>query len=318
MKQLPDKIQVGISGCLLGEKVRFDGGHKRDKYICDILGDVFEFVSVCPEVDIGMSTPRPPIRLVGDPESPRLVGVKDPSLDVTDDMQRYAKNKVKEFDNLSGYILKRASPSCGMERVKVYRKNMPSKQGRGLFAQALMTAYPILPIEEEGRLNDPILRENFLERVFIYRRWQQLMANGLSKKRLVEFHTAHKLTLLAHHTPSYQRLGQLIANLTIAPLATIAPDYITDLMTTLKRYRATRRKQTNVLHHCMGYLKRDISPDDKQELSTLIMDYHEGKVPLVVPITLLQHHFRRYPNSYMAQQTYLCPYPKEFMLRCLV
>jgi len=315
---LPKTIQIGISSCLLGMNVRFDGGHKKDRFICQTLGDYFEFIAVCPEVEVGLGVPRPTIRLIGDSKNPQVVGVKDPSIDITDKLKKYSEKRVKQFKTLSAYILKSKSPSCGMERVRVYQaKGIPSKMGVGVFAKALMQAYPQLPVEEEGRLNDPRLRENFIERIFIYRRWQELMDSGLTKQKLVAFHSQIKYTLMAHNVKVYQELGQMVANLANKNLKSLATEYVVILMQTLKRV-ASNKRHSNVLQHCLGYLKNSISKEDKQELMDAIDQYRLGFVPLIVPITLLKHHFRRFPNDYMSKQSYLNPYPREFMLRNMI
>lgn len=307
-------IRIGISACLLGEAVRFDGNHKLDAYIVGTLGQYFQFVPICPEVGIGLGVPRPPIRLVGDPQRPRAVGVKDPTVDVTAALEAFGRAKAAELGAVSGYILKARSPSCGMERVKVYRADGGLPQsGAGLFARELMAELPLLPVEEEGRLGDPVLRENFIQRVFAYRRWQELAARGLTPAALVEFHTAHKLVVMAHGTEHYRRLGRLVAAAGTRASAELAGEYITGFMAAL-RHRATRKRHTNVLHHLMGYLKNTLERDDKAELLECIEHYRLGELPLVVPLTLLRHHFRRHPHPYVEKQVYLHPHPPELML----
>jgi uncharacterized protein YbgA (DUF1722 family)/uncharacterized protein YbbK (DUF523 family) len=309
------RIRIGISSCLLGEQVRFDGNHKHDHYLSGTLGAVFEFVPVCPEVAIGMGVPRPTIHLVGTPEAPRLVGVKVEGLDVTDKMLAYGQRTARKLGDLSGYIFKSKSPSCGMERVKLYDgKGGGSKQGIGLYAREIMNAHPLLPVEEEGRLGDPLLRDNFLERVFIYHRWQELTAQRLTPKALVAFHTRHKLALMAHGTEAYRALGRLVAAAGKRPIRELADEYIAQLMHALKQ-RATARRHTNVLMHVMGYLKNQLDRDDKQELLEIIEAYRQDRIPRIVPITLLKHHFRKFPNDYIAGQSYLNPDPLELKLR---
>ena len=310
-----DKIRVGISSCLLGFEVRFDKGHKRDSYINGTLSEYFEFVPVCPEMAIGLGTPREPIRLVGDADRPRAVGVKTAGLDVTEALEAYGLQMSRELHDISGYILKRASPSCGMERVKLYHANrMPRGHTSGVYARVFMHAQPLLPVEEEGRLSDPILRENFIQRVFVYHRWQGLEAQGMTPARLVDFHTRHKLMVMAHSQAALQRLGRLVARAGSEPLEELAQTYVTELMETLKR-RARRKQHANVLMHLMGYLKRALDTEDKAEMLETVAAYRLGQVPLVVPITLLRHHFRRHPAPYVQDQYYLEPHPKELMLR---
>jgi uncharacterized protein YbgA (DUF1722 family)/uncharacterized protein YbbK (DUF523 family) len=309
-------IKVGISACLLGSPVRFNGGHKESRLCSETLARHFEFVPVCPEVAIGLGTPREPIRLVGDPLSPRAVGTVHPELDVSEALTAYGKQIAAELTDISGYILMQKSPSCGMERVKVYQANGHPIDGggSGLFAHALMQERPDLPIEEDGRLNDPVLRENFLTRVFAYAEWHRLLDAGLTRKALVEFHSRYKYQLMATAPVQYKALGRLVATVGNEPLDTFAPAYFSQLMCALKK-TASRGTHSNVLQHLSGYLKKDIGSEDKQELQRLIDQYREGIVPLVVPLTLLKHHFRRHPDRYIASQVYLQPHPEDLSLR---
>jgi len=309
-------IKIGISSCLLGNPVRFNGGHKESRLCSETLAHHFEFVPVCPEVAIGLGTPREPIRLVGDPDSPRAVGTKHPELDVTEALTAYGKRIAAELTDVSGYILMQKSPSCGMERVKVYQANGHPVEGggSGLFAHALMQARPDLPIEEDGRLNDPVLRENFLTRIFAYAEWQRLLEAGLTRKRLVEFHSRYKYQLMATDPLQYKALGQRVATVGNTPLEAFAPAYFSQLMSALKT-TASRGTHSNVLQHLSGYLKRDLEREDKQELQRLIAQYRQGIVPLVVPLTLLKHHFRRHPDRYIANQAYMQPHPEDLSLR---
>lgn len=315
-RQSTAPIRVGISACLLGQEVRFDRGHKRDRYITDTLGKFFEWVPVCPEVEMGLGTPRETLRLVGDPEAPRLVFAKKGE-DQTELMRAWATSRLDRLAkaNLSGYILKSDSPSCGMERVRVYRSSgIPSKDGVGIFARALMDRFPLLPVDEEGRLHDLPLRENFVERVFCYRRWRDLVAGGITRGKLVAFHTAHKLLLLAHSPKHYTELGRLVANGKALSPKELEGRYGELFMAGLT-VKATAKKHTNVMHHILGYLKRDLDARDKAELLTVINDYYRGFVPLVVPLTLLKHHLTRVNVPYLQDQIYLNPHPKELMLR---
>lgn len=311
-------IRLGISSCLLGQRVRFDGNHKCDTYITRTLGRYFEFVPVCPEVAVGLGVPRQPIRLIGDPAAPRAVGVRDTSRDVTDELTAYGRRIARELvdkGTVSGYILKGKSPSCGMQRVKVFPgKGRTPGSGRGIYAAALMEAHPPLPVEEEGRLADPLLRENFIERVCAYRRWQDMADAGLSAARLIEFHTVHKLSIMAHGPEHYRRLGRLVSRLTRASVRTRADEYIQGFMEAL-RHRATRKRHAKVLMHLAGYLKRELDGADKAELLAVIDAYRMGRVPLCVPVTLLRHHFCRHPHPYVERQVYLSPHPQELMLR---
>ena len=313
------KLTLGISACLLGEEVRYDGGHKRNRYVMNNLVHYFDFIPVCPEVAIGMSIPRPPIHLKGELDNIRVVGVDDNSLDVTDQLVAYGKDQANKLQHIAGYILKSASPSCGMERVKRYtgENKQPMKDASGAYAQAFMQENPLLPVEEEGRLQDPVLRENFIERIFVYYRWQTFLQNQPTIGKLVEFHAQHKYALLAHGQDGYKELGQLVANHQKLPAEVVLTEYGIKLMQYFK-IRATRKNNTNVLQHIQGYLKEQIDTHDKQELNEVIDQYRTGLVPLIVPITLLRHHFRKYPNEYIQQQTYMNPYPQELMLRNLI
>lgn len=312
-------IQVGISSCLLGREVRFDGGHKKDAFINRVLGEYFELVPFCPEVEIGLGVPRDPIRLERRDGAVRVVGVKQPELEVSELLYGYGCRMAGENRGLSGYILKSKSPSCGMERVKVYNaaSGVPTADGVGEYARALMDQWPELPVEEEGRLNDPVLRENFIERVFVYKRWQNIVAEGLTAARIVDFHARHKLMIMAHSQQAYRALGRLVADCGSEPAASFGERYIGELMNAL-RIPASRRNHANVLKHVQGYLKERIDAEDKQELNEIIERYRTGEVPLVVPITLLNHHFRRHPDEYMSKQLYLNPHPPELMLRNLI
>ncbi|QKK10925.1 MAG: DUF523 and DUF1722 domain-containing protein [Pseudomonadota bacterium] len=311
-----EKIRIGISQCLLGDRVRFDGNHKHDRYITDTLGQFFEFVPVCPEVAVGLGIPREPIRLEGDVHAPRAVGVRDRSIDPTASLLRYGRQTARDLHDISGYILKSKSPSCGMERVKVYHAGGggSSSKGVGLFVAGFRERQPLLPMEEEGRLCDPVLRENFIERVFAYRRWQELVASRLTAAKLVQFHADHKLSLMAHGAAPLKALGQIVATAGKGPLGALAAAYHAGFMAAMTR-RATRKRHTNVLQHMAGYLKKALDAGDRAELQTVIDEYRLGQVPLVVPLTLLKHHFRRFPDPYIARQVYLNPHPKELVLR---
>ncbi len=309
------RIRIGISSCLLGQKVRYDGNHQHDSFLTGTLGRFFEWVPVCPEVAIGLGVPRPPIRLTGSPAAPRAVGVKDASIDVTDKLAAYGRKQARALDGISGYVFKSKSPSCGMERVKVYQHaGAPAARGRGIYADAFLAAQPWLPAEEEGRLGNPLLRENFIERVFVYRRWQELLARGLTAGRLGEFHARHKLALMAHDVEACRALGRWVAQARSRHLTTLAQDYISRLMEALKR-PSTPARHANVLMHLMGYLKNNLDAADKAELLELIHAYRRGETLRVAPLTLLLHHFRLQPDVYIAGQTYLHPDPRELLLR---
>jgi uncharacterized protein YbgA (DUF1722 family)/uncharacterized protein YbbK (DUF523 family) len=309
-------IRLGVSACLLGSPVRFDGGHKRDPFLTDVLGRYVEWVPVCPEVELGMEAPREALRLTGSGREIRLVTTRT-GRDFSVSMRRYASHRLEELagDDLCGYILKKDSPSCGLERVKVYGSGgVPERSGRGLFAAALVERFPALPVEEEGRLNDPRLRENFIERVFAYRRLRDLFRPRWTQGDLVAFHTAHKLTLLAHAPEAYRRLGRLVANGTTRGRHELRDAYWTGFMDAL-RALATPRRHANVLQHMLGYFKRTLDRVSRAELLALTECYAAGQVPLVVPLTLFRHHIRRNREPYLAGQVYLDPHPAELMLR---
>ena len=311
-----DALRIGISACLLGHEVRFDGGHKRDRFLTDTFGRFVEWVSVCPEVEAGFGTPREAMRLVDDAGRLRLVTVKT-GVDLTGRMERFARQRVRAAggEDLSGYVLKKDSPSCGVERVKVYDQHaVPSRSGQGLFAAALCARYPHLPVEEEGRLSDPRLRDNFVERVFAYRRLRGLFAGRWTVGSLVRFHTAHKLTLMAHSVTAYRELGRLVAAAKTAKRSDLQDDYTRGFMTALAAI-ATPRRHTNVLQHMAGYFKKALDEGGKAELQATIEEYRTGLVPLIVPLTLLRHHVRHHDVAYLAGQTYLEPHPRELMLR---
>jgi uncharacterized protein YbgA (DUF1722 family)/uncharacterized protein YbbK (DUF523 family) len=309
------RIRLGVSSCLLGESVRYDGGHKRDAFVRDVLGPFVEWVPVCPELESGLGVPRPPMRLVRDGDAVRLVEIAG-GRDHTRTLERWASTRLRSLRalELCGYVLKKDSPSCGMERVKVYGNGMPQRVGAGIYARALQRAFPNLPVEEEGRLHDPELRENFIERVFAYARLRALFRGGFGRGRVVAFHTAHKLQLMAHSPAAYRDLGQRVAELSGSPRSAFRGRYAVGFMAALARI-ATRGRNANVLQHCAGHFKRELGADSRAELAALIEDYRRGLVPLVVPITLIRHHTRQHGVAYLAGQTYLEPHPKELMLR---
>lgn len=311
-----ETIRIGISTCLLGEPVRWDGGHKRDAFLADQLAPFVEWVPVCPELEIGLGVPRETIRLERRAGALHLVASRS-GTDHTARMRSYAERKVRELERLDlcGYVLKKSSPSCGLERVPVRNEmGMPEKNGRGLFAQALLDGAPSLPVEEEGRLNDPRLRENWIERIFAYRRLRSLLGSRFSVGELVRFHTAHKLQIMAHAPKDYAALGRLVAVAKTLPHAVLRDRYAAGFMAALRPI-ATPRRHVNVLHHVLGHFRGILDAPARHELVALIDDYGRGLVPLIVPITLVRHHVRRLGVAYLAGQIYLEPHPKELMLR---
>jgi len=311
-----EKIKLGISTCLLGENVRFDGGHKLDRYLTDTLGQYVEYIPVCPEVECGFGIPRESFRLVGDPEHPRLITTRT-NQDHTERMAAWAKKRTDELEreDLCGFIFKSGSPSSGMERVKIYDYNgVPSKIGIGIFARIFMDHFPLLPVEEEGRLHDPRLRENFIERLFALKRWRDELKEKPSLKALVAFHTRNKLLLLAHSPQHHRQMGKLVAGGKELPLKELYARYQEIFLEAL-RLKTTNKKHTNVLMHMLGYFKGQLSGDEKQELRELIEQYRLEALPLVVPMTLMSHYVRKYDETYLKDQTYLQPHPAELHLR---
>lgn len=303
MKQ--NEIVIGVSSCLMGQKVRFDANHKEHRYITRELSKRFSFLPICPEMAIGLGTPRTPIHLVGDEKNQRAVNIRDNSIDVTTQLVEFGKSKADQLKHVSGYIFKKGSPSCGLFNVKIYKSpDHVVHSGTGIYAKQIIDANPLLPVEEEGRLNDAQLKANFLQRVEVFHRWQQLVENGISKKALIEFHTRHKFMVLAHCETTYRDMGRLIASIGNNDLKSIANAYVEMLMSGLKK-PATRGKHTNVLEHLIGYFKRHLDSQDKHELQKLVQEYRSGEVPRVVLLTMLKHYLRKFPSNYVNRQHYL-------------
>jgi uncharacterized protein YbgA (DUF1722 family)/uncharacterized protein YbbK (DUF523 family) len=310
------KIPIGISTCLLGENVRYNGGHALDRFLRDTLGKYVLYVPVCPEVECGFGIPRETFRLVGDPKEPRLV-TSHTGVDHTERMEAWARKRVEELENdgLCGFIFKSDSPSSGMERVKVYdEKGVPRKIGAGVFARIFMEHFPLTPVEEDGRLHDPILRENFIDRIFTYRRYREAMEGEKHMGNLVEFHTMNKLLLMAHSPKHLQQMGQLVAHAKQLSKKEFITQYEKLLMEAMSLKPSTA-KHTNVLQHIMGYFKKDLSTDEKQELLEVVDEYRKGLIPLIVPVTLMNHYVRKYDEAYLKEQVYLNPHPLELQLR---
>ncbi len=313
---MEEKIKVGVSSCLLGNRVRYDGGHKHDRYITDMLANYFQFVPVCPEVECGLPVPREAMHLKGDPDQPRLVTTRS-SVDHTDKMQKFCDVKIRELENeqLCAFIFKKDSPSSGLFRVKVYgNSGQAQKKGRGLFASAVVNRFPLLPVEEEGRLHDANLRENFIERVYCYYRWQSFLEHEPDYKKLVQFHTRHKLQLMAHSPKHLAQMGRLVAAGKNMPRDQLLEQYQESLAEAMA-LKATVKKNVNVLYHIMGHFKTFLTGDEKTELSEVIEKYARFMIPLVVPLTLVGHYVRKYKDSYLQDQVYLEPHPAELMLR---
>jgi uncharacterized protein YbgA (DUF1722 family)/uncharacterized protein YbbK (DUF523 family) len=309
-------LRLGISRCLLGDEVRFDGGHKQDRFLTDVLGRYVEWVPVCPEVEAGLGTPREAMRLVGSPHCPRLMTITSKH-DHTEAMETMVEGRLDSLNklDLSGFVFKRGSPSCGLEQVRVYTiQGMPSQSGVGIFAKAFTEQFPLIPVEEEGRLCDPSLRENFIERVFCYRRFQDLVQNGVTRRALIRFHTIHKYLLLAHSQQHYEAMGRLVGQAERYRLKELTLKYGEHFMRALTM-KATVHKHVNVLQHIVGYFKSQLTTHEKAELLGLIADYHRGLTPLIVPLTLVKHYVQILDVGYIRDQVYLSPHPKELMLR---
>jgi len=313
---MDEKIRIGVSSCLLGYNVRYDGGHKLDRFLRDTLGRYVDYVPVCPEVEYGLGIPRESLRLVGDPGSPHLITTKT-HRDHTAGMLRWARKRVIQLrkEDLCGFIFKSKSPSSGMERVKVYTEGgMPINKGTGLFARVFMDHFPLIPVEEEGRLHDLKIRENFIERIFTLRRWREVLRHGTGRGRLVDFHTRNKLLIFSHSPRHLREMGKLVADGKALPNKVLYERYERLLMESL-RLKATPKKNTNVLQHAMGYFKKQLSPDEKQELLEILDTYRLGNIPLIVPITIINHFVRKYDQPYLKIQTYLNPHPIALQLR---
>lgn len=312
---MPSRVRLLVSACLLGEKVRYDGQAKYDPFLVETLGRYVEWVRVCPESDCGMPTPRPSMHLVGDSRAPRLISRT--GADLTEPMRRFTDQRLRELERaeICGYVCKKDSPSSGMTRVKVYSEDGAAERvGAGLFTAAFMDRFPLIPVEEEGRLHDARLRESFIERIFCRRRWLDLVNGGRSRGRLVEFHADHKLQLLAHGRVGYAALGRLVASAKDYRVGALFAAYEKGFMAAVAR-PATARKVTDVLLHMLGFFKNELSPDEKAELLDNIDSYHRSLVPLIVPLTLVKHYVRKYEVGYLARQVFLSPYPAELMLR---
>jgi uncharacterized protein YbgA (DUF1722 family)/uncharacterized protein YbbK (DUF523 family) len=311
-----EKVKLGISTCLLGDNVRYDGGYKLDRFLTDTLGKYVEYVPVCPEVECGLPIPREAMHLEGNPDSPRLVTTHTKQ-DMTDRMIRWAQKRVAELkrEDLCGFIFKSDSPTSGMERVRVYiEKGMPVKKGVGMFARIFMEHFPLLPVEDEERLHDPDLRENFIERIFTLKRWREALAKKEGRGVVVDFHTVHKILILSHSPKHYQMMGKLVAKAKEIPTKELYQQYQAILMEALQ-LKTTPKKNTNVLQHMMGYFKEQLSSDEKKELLEVIDHYRQEYIPLIVPVTLIQHYVRKYDQPYLKKQTYLNPHPLELQLR---
>ncbi len=313
---MENRIKIGISACLLGENVRWNGGHTRDRYLTDTLGLYVDYVPVCPEVECGLGVPRETLRLVGDPDNPNLVTSKT-NIDHTRRMTQWARKRVKalEKEDLCGFIFKKNSPSSGLYNVAVRTsKGMPQKKGQGIFARIFTEHFRRVPVEEEGRMHDPKLRETFIEQIFTLKNWRKTLANGTRMGSLVDFHTRHKLLILSHSPKHYRTLGKLVAQGKAIPLKDLFEQYETLLMEAL-RLTSTLKKNINVLQHIMGYFKKQLSSDEKQELLEIFDQYRKEYVPLIVPITLVNHYVRKHRQPYLGQQVYLNPHPIALKLR---
>lgn len=307
--------RIGVSACVMGDKVRYDGGHKQSTFVTRQLHSHVIYQPICPEVGIGLPVPRPTIHLREMADGLHLTDSRNGMLDHTEALQSFFTQQLPKLEKLDGYILAAKSPSCGMERIKVYDENgqLLHRQGQGLFVQLLHKHFPHLPMEEDGRLNDAGLRESFITRVFVYQEFRDKVMNNPSVHGLVTFHSRHKLLVMAYNPQLYQALGRLVAKAKGAEQTT-AEAYLALMMKALSK-PTNRRKHTNVLMHMQGYFKRHLKSADKRELTEQIEHFRLGQLPLMAPITLLKHHLRHFPNDYLAQQSYFSPYPQELGLR---
>jgi len=308
-------IKVGISSCLLGNKVRYDGGHKQSRYCKDVLTEYFDFQTFCPEMAIGLGAPRKTIRLVKNEDMISVVA-SDGSFDVTEPLNEYSQKTSATFDYLSGYIFCAKSPTCGMERVTLYQAgtNDGQRNGVGVFAAQIMKDHPLLPVEEEGRLNDTLLRDNFITRVFAYHQWQCLVASGISMAKMQSFHAQHKYLLMAHNPTLYYKLGPMLGGDKTLSIEALADQYIALFMEVLKTI-PTRKTHSNTLAHLQGYFKRQLNSVQRVDLANNIEKYRQGLLPLMAPLTLITHYLTLYPDPYLTQQVYLHPHPDELKLR---
>ena len=312
-----EKMKIGISSCLIGNEVRYNGGHARDLFVINTFAPYVDFVAVCPEVECGMPVPREAVHLVGDVNNPRLMSTKT-NIDFTSQMQNWSHKKVLELEKeqLCGFIFKKGSPSCGLHRIRVYQGagKQPLRTGIGMFTRIFIDHFPTLPVEDEGRLHDPTLREHFIEKIFIMQRWRQLIKKPHSRHALIAFHTGHKLIFLAHNQVNYRRMGKFIANIAELEIETAYQQYFI-LMTTLLKFKTTPKKHVNVLMHMLGFFKKELTSAEKEEMLTIIDQFSRGLLPLIVPITMFKHYIRKYNKTYLANQHYVEPHPLELKLR---
>lgn len=310
------KIPVGISECLLGERVRFDGGHKRNRFLTDVMSRYFDYRPVCPEVLIGLGIPRKPIRLVATDKGTRVRGVQDDSLDVTEALAAEADKALERMPDICGYVMMQNSPSCGAFRMKRYGENgYPlDSDGIGAYAERLMELHPLLPVEEAGRLTDAGLRDNFISRVFAYHDWKTSVEPDPTPAKLVDFYSRYKYQVMAHHVPSYQSIGRLVAQAGTRDINELCDEFLNAFMAALS-HKTTRKSNTNTMMHLRGYLRDLLDGNEQQELSEVIDAYHAGDVPLVVPLTLLKHYLRKVDNPYLQKQTFWAPHPEKLGLR---
>lgn len=314
-----NKIPLGVSQCLLGDPVRYDGSHKRSRYLTDVLSEYVDFLPVCPELAIGLGVPRKPIRLIVTDGQDRIRGVENPDLDVTDALAQEANLAAQRMPEICGYVFMQNSPSCAVFGLKRYGSNGHSidSRGRGAYAKRFMELMPLIPVEEAGRLTDAGLRENFITRIFALHDWRQNLQHNPTAKKIIEFYSRYKYQVMAHHVPSYFAIGKFLANLSARSLDEINQEFIQLLMAALG-HPATRKGNTNAMMHLRGYLKLHISKLEKQELSNLIESYGKGLVPIVVPLTLLKHHLMTLDNPYLKSQTFWAPHPDALGLRNFV
>ena len=309
------RIRVGVSTCLLGEKVRWDAGHQHDPYLTGTLGRHLELVPVCPEAELGLGIPREPIHLEGDPAAPRLLGNQSGE-DWTDRMNRWSRRKVKELAaaGVAGHVLKRSSPSCGLARVAVHRGRTRRKVGVGLFAAELRRRLPHLPVIDEDQLHDPARRENFIGRVLGYHRLQGLFAGRWKRGDVMAFHARQELLLQAHSPGHSEELDQLVAGIQDHTRAVFRDRYLRGYLEALQE-RSTTPRNVKVLRLLLGHLATLIDKRERADILRVIAEYRQGRAPLIVPLTVLDHHLRLHGLDDVCQQQYLRLEPVELALR---
>jgi uncharacterized protein YbgA (DUF1722 family)/uncharacterized protein YbbK (DUF523 family) len=305
--------RVAVSSCLLGAPVRHSGNHSRARFLTDELAPFVDWVPICPEMEIGLGTPRESLRLERSPDGPRLM-TRRSRRDLTPAMNELADERSARLD-ADGYVFKAKSPSCGIHGIPLYAGDAAvNRHHRGLFADAVIEAHPLLPVEDEGRLNDAVLREAFTERIFAHARLRELLDSDWRPRDLVAFQARHKMQLLAHCPTGYRETGRIVAEAGVRPREELAVAYGRTFRTAMA-VRASVGRHVNVLQHCLGMLGDELDPACRADLAEVIASYQAHRVALSVPLALLRHHARGEAATYVQDQTYFSPYPDELALR---